>query len=444
MEKIPFSEKLAYGLGDSACNFIWSTISAFLTIYYTDSVGLAAFSVGTLMLVTRLLDGFSDLAMGTVIEKTNTRFGKARPWVIISAPLMSIGLILLFSVPMGLGDTGKLIYAYITYIFISVIAYTMCNLSYSAMGNLMTSNPIERTTITSIRMMFATGTGLALAILTPSFVNKFGFNKVMTVYAIIAFIMLCINFACCKERIIVAEDKKSSDLPLKEALKLLFQNKYFPFATILFVSVYITGSLCSGGTIYYSTYILGSNTYYGLLTAASILPVIIGLPFVTGIVKKMGRVQTLKIGFIVQAIGFLLVFFVGKTITLAIISFVIVGIGKAFVTSNIFALVGDIIDYGQWKTGVRLDGLTNSITSFGMKVGTGLGAASIGWILAFGNYQANTVQEPSAELAIRALVGLIPAIVVIINVVITCFCDLDKVYVDVVKDLKSQNDNTNM
>ena len=209
-EKITMREKLAYGLGDSACNLVWTTIMSFLTIYYTDNVGIAAAVVGTMMLVTRVLDGGSDLIMGVIIDKTNTKYGKARIWILLSAPLMSIGLIALFNVPGTLSTGGKTIYAYVTYIFIAAVAFTACNLSYATLLGLITNNPAERTSISSIRMMFANGTGLLLAVLTPIIVKKTGYGKVSMIYAAIAFVFLVITFLGTKERVKVDKEKDTS------------------------------------------------------------------------------------------------------------------------------------------------------------------------------------------------------------------------------------------
>ena len=133
LEKVPFPEKIAYGLGDAGCNFVWTTVGMFLTLYYTDSVGIAAGVVGTIMMLTRLLDGVSDLVMGTIVDHTHTRWGKARPWVGLMAPFMGLGLIFLFNVPTSLSDTGKIAYASVTYVLLAVVIYTACNLSYGTL-----------------------------------------------------------------------------------------------------------------------------------------------------------------------------------------------------------------------------------------------------------------------------------------------------------------------
>ena len=151
VQKVPFGEKIAYGLGDAGCNFIWTTVGMFLTVYYTDKVGISAAIVGTIMLLTRLLDGVSDLVMGNIVDHTHTRWGKARPWVGLMAPLMGLGLILLFNVPGGLSGGGKVAYASITYVLLAVVIYTACNLSYGTMMSYMAPDQQDRTVLSSVR-----------------------------------------------------------------------------------------------------------------------------------------------------------------------------------------------------------------------------------------------------------------------------------------------------
>lgn len=436
--KIKFGEKVAYGLGDVGANLVWSTIGSFLTIYYTDNVGIAAAVVGTMMLLTRLVDGLSDLVMGALIQKTNTRIGKARPWFLASIPMMSLGLIALFNVPSSLGDSGKLIYAYVTYIFIAAVAFTASNLSYSTMLSLMTNDRQERTEMSAMRLFFAFLTILTLSFLTPKLTENFGFGKTACIYAVAAAIALSITFLKTKERVNTAEETKGESLPLKKAFPILFKNKYFLVATAFFLLTYTTNTLCNGTIIYHVTYILGDRNYYGMVYAGMTIPIILGLPILPKIVTKIGRCRAMLIGYLTQFIGYVVLFTVADSVMLTLIGLILVGVGRMPVMSSIFAFVTDVIDYGEWKTGVRLDGLTNCVTSFGQKVGTGIGSAAIGWILAAGAYQANAVQSDSAIFAIKVALGLVPMCICAINVILTATCKMDKEYPQIAKDLKER------
>jgi len=225
---------------------------------------------------------------------------------------------------------------------------------------------------------------------------------------------------------------------MKESIKMLVKNKYFARVTIIFLLNYTANNLCNGAAVFYASYILGNSAYFGLLAVGMTVPVILLLPTVPGLVKRFGRCKVMTVGMMIQVAAFAFVFFIARDFVTVMIGMIMIGVGRSAVASNQFALVVDVIDYGKWKTGIRLNGITNSITSFGMKVGTGLGAASVGWILAAGAYAPNTTQSPQAELAIRAAFALAPMILAAINMIITMRCKIDKEQETVLADLKER------
>ena len=257
--KVKLGEKLAFAMGDVGCNFIWTVVGSFLTMYYTDSVGITAGVVGTIMLVTRILDGFSDLGMGAIIDRTHTRWGKARPWILRTAPLMAIGLILLFSVPSSLSDTGKIVYAVITYIILAVFIYTACNLAYSTLLSLVTGRQDDRTSMTSIRYIFVYAVMILISYVTTPMVNEFGWTGMSVIFGIAGMICLLITFFGTKER--NTEESKDSDstVPVLESIRLLFQNKYFILVALLFVVNFTAMGLTGGVGIYFAKDFLGND-----------------------------------------------------------------------------------------------------------------------------------------------------------------------------------------
>ncbi len=246
-EKIKMKEKLAYALGDVGCNFVWTTVSMFLTLYYTDSVGIAAGVAGTIMLVTRLLDGVTDIIFGSILDRTHTKMGKARPWILRSTPMMAIGLILLFNVPKGLGDTGKTVYAVITYVFIAAVAYTISNLSYNALLSLITNSPQERASISSIRFLAVYIVGTLLASVTMPLVHAAGWMVVSIIYALIATACFVITVFGTKERALPQYTEQTAGgeekMPVLEGFKYLLKNRYFYSVMLLFVVLYIKNGI---------------------------------------------------------------------------------------------------------------------------------------------------------------------------------------------------------
>ena len=212
--KVPFRGRFAYAMGDGGCNFVWTTVGSFLTYYYTDSVGISAALVGTLMLITRLIDAFTDLGMGTILDHTKTRWGKARPWILWSTPMMAIGLIALFSVPGTLGEGGKAAYAIITYIFVACFAYTASNLSYNTLLALMTDDVASRVSANSIRFICTAFLTILLSYTTRPLAERFSWTGMAMIYAVAATVCFLITFFLSSTLIFAIQSSISFDSSL--------------------------------------------------------------------------------------------------------------------------------------------------------------------------------------------------------------------------------------
>ncbi len=438
VEKVPFKEKIAYGLGDAGCNFIWTTVGMFLTVYYTDSVGIDPAVVGTIMMLTRLLDGVSDLVMGTVVDHTNTRWGKARPWVGLTAPLMGIGLVVLFSVPSGLSDTAKIAYASITYVVLAVVIYTACNLSYGTLMSYMAPDQQDRTVLSSVRFFFTWLAVLIIIYTANGLIESLGYRGMAVVFGIVGMVLILITFFFTKERTTVNADGTQPDaVPVLEALKLLFKNKYFIYVALLFIINYAALNLTNGVVIYYVRDILGDMDAYGIVNTMGFLPSIIAMPIFPKIVEKFGKWKCLMAGYILQIIGYAIVLAFPSSFAMLLVGLTFVGIGRVPHSAGLFAMIADVIDYGDWKFGKRIEGMTYSASSFGMKVGTGLGSAAVGWGLALGGYSDNP-GSASALFAIRSLYTWVPMILIVIGFVVLTRCNLDKIYPTIQKELEAR------
>ncbi|MGH4038648.1 MAG: MFS transporter [Sphaerochaeta sp.] len=432
---VPFHEKLAYGFGDAGCNFIWSTISMFVTMYYTDSVGLSAAAVGTMMLIARLLDGFSDIGMGLVIDRTNTRWGKARPWIFLSAPAMALGLILLFNVPTGFSITQKTVYAYITYIFITAIAYTVSNLSYNTLLSLITDNQDERTTISSIRFIFTVLAIIVISTVSVKLIAKVGWSKLSIIYGLIALTFLMITAVFTRERN-QPKEVKQQNCNIKTDVKVLFKNKYFIMITFIFIINYAGAGLDSGINIYYARDVLGDINHFALLNISALIPMLIGLMIFPSVAKRIGKWKSMFGGYIIRLVSLAIMAFASESLTGIIVATVIGSVGMVPMTAGLFALIADVVDYGEWTSGNRIDGLTYSAASFGMKVGTGIGTALVGWLLSYGNYKAGIdMQAASTIFAMKTIKIYMPIVLMIASAIIMYFLNIDKFSEKMNKDL---------
>ncbi len=432
-KKPSWGEILAFAVGDGGCNLVWTTIGSYLTLYYTDSVGLAAATIGTLMLLTRLLDGISDLVMGSIIDRTHTRWGKARPWILWTAIPMGLGLVLMFSIPGSLSGSGKLVYACVSYVIMAVVIYTACNLAYNTLLSLEAPNPADRVTMSSIRFFITMATVLFINYNCNNFVGKFGWTGMAAIFGTIGAIMLLITFAGTKERTNIEKNSGKTEekekMSVGESFKLLFQNKYFLLLAVVFVVNYTILGVNNGLRIYYARDVLGNAGLMGTLTLCFILPKLIGNLVYPYINKLLGKWKSMMIGYVIELVGVLVMAFTGTSFTTAVIGLVCLGIGGIPHNAGLFAMVADVVDYGEWKTGVRLDGLTNSATSFGMKVGAGLGSAIVGWGLAWAAYDGSlAAQAASTVSGIKTVFTLVPAVLIVVGLVTLYFCNLDKIY----------------
>lgn len=439
--KVKLGEKIAFAMGDVGCNFIWTVVGSFLTMYYTDSVGIAAGVVGTIMLITRIFDGISDLGMGAVIDRTHTRWGKAKPWILWTAPFMMIGLILCFSVPAGFSDTGKIAYSAITYILLAVVIFTACNLAYSTLLSFITGRQDDRTSMTSIRYIFVYAIMILISYVTMPLVDRFGWTGMSIIFGILGMLCLLITFFGTKER--NYEEKKSGDADISVLLsfKLLFKNKYFILVAILFMVNFAAMGLTGGVGIYFAKDFLGNEDIYGTMTLANYIPIMLGLFLFPTLAGKFGKWKCMVVGYILEIAGYAIILIAPTNLIAVLLGLAVRGIGHIPNSAGIYAMVADVADYGEWKTGVRNEGVTYSATSFGMKVGTGIGSAIVGWGLALGNYVGTeAVKTASALESIKALYTYVPLIITAIGLIVLLNANLDKIYPKIQKDLEARRE----
>lgn len=442
--KMPVSEKIAYALGDVGCNFIWGIASTFLMLYYTNSAKLDPVWVGTMMLVARVLDAFSDIAMGVVIEKTNTRWGKVRPWIFIGSIPFAISLVLLLNVPADFSDSAKQMYAAATYIFMAVICYTMVNLAYHSMLPRLSTDQQDRSVASTVRSFGVMIVAVGMNFVTPAVLKAFGgfesqqaWTRISVVYAVIALICLLACFFGTKEKIIQqsVEETKVNKVPLKDSLKAVATTKYFFIIIGLFIAQYITTG--TGGVgIYYFSYAIGNSALFGLNTLVVVAATLVSTLLIPTMFKRFTKRKTIMAGFIMASVASV----IGLLAPLNPVVYLGVNVFRAFglapFTVTMFTLAADLVDYGEWKKGVRAEGFAYGSTSFGMKLGTGLGTAILGWILGWGGFNAAaTVQSEGAIRAMIICALAIPLAIYIIELILMYFWDIDKIFPQIQKDL---------
>ena len=431
-DKLSFKERFCWGLGTGGNNMYTTLVGTYLTGYYTDTAGIAVAAVGTMMLLSRFFDGVTDLFMGAIVDKTNTRWGKARPWVFISGPLFALLMFLMLAVPQGWQDNLKLVYAYVTYILLCCFINTIYFVAHNALLARMTLNPDERIKATSMSQIVSSITTLIATVIVNGLITTLGWAAGGLILGIIICIINFIEFFGTKERIDEIEPEEEAEtkrdtVPLKQSIPALLKNKYFYLLTIAMILIYIANQGAQTATYYYVTIILGDlNWITYMMFCASVAMFIINLVN-PKLVAKFSKRTVAIIGALVNGIGFLVVGIFGNGVAPIVISSLLRGAGVGIMFPCIMAFTADVVDYGEWKQGIRSEGLINSCASMGNKIGVGLGAALVAWILAFGGYDGTAeVQTASALGAINFSFVWMSVILTVVMVIMFALLDVEK------------------
>ncbi len=436
---------LGDGIGQLPLN-VMSTLVGQLTYFYTEKVGLAAGAVATMLLIAKICDAFSDLAMGKIMDRVNSPKGKCRPWFLwMLAPTVAI-IILMFTVPhvsSGLQNA----YVLITNILISAVIYTAIAIPYGAIMAVRTESVEERGKMGIARTVFGYLIGMVIAVALIPITNALGPNgvadqaawiKVGVVFAVLSGISLLILYRSSKENVEVQKLQSSETQDsFMDELKLLFRNKYWVIMLIVNLFVNISYGLSASGGTYYAKYILGNDNLVGLLGAIGLIPTFLGFILVGPLTKKFGMAKTCLIGCAIGAVAAVIRVFTPYSFW----SCIICGAFQTFATMPIMcvsgAMVNNCVEYNEWKFGKRLLGMSNSASSFGAKVGSGIGGSLIGWLLAAAGYQAAAASQPAAvNTAIFTFAIYIPLALFIIMAILFSKYDLEKIYPRIVEELK--------
>ncbi|MFV0377825.1 MAG: MFS transporter [Mangrovibacterium sp.] len=425
MEPLKLKEKIGYGFGDFASSMFWKIFSMFLMYYYTDIVELSPESVGTMLLLTRLWDGINDPLMGIIADRTTTKQGKFRPFLLWGAiPFALIGIIT-FSMP-NFGPSGKLIYAYITYTLMMMV-YTFVNVPYASLLGVMTDNPRERTSLSSFRFIGAYAGGMVMTASIPVLLQYFksmnfsdarGFQFAVIIYAIIAAFFFIMTYAWTKERLKPVAEKIS----IKDDLKDLAKNGQWFIMLGACIAVLIFNSLRDGSIQYYFKYFIQDQTLplfgkvgweklSGAYMTIWLGSNMIGVLFANPVSSRIGKRSTFIYAMILAAaFSVWLYFLTPGDILLIFVLNIFIGLTAGIVLPLIWSMYADIADYSEYKTGRRATGLIFSSSSMSQKMGWTLGGAITGWILAAYGFQANAVQSDESITGIRMLISIYPAI----------------------------------
>ncbi|UNK20712.1 MFS transporter [Paenibacillus sp. N3/727] len=427
--QVSWKERISYGLGDTASNLVFQMITMYLMFFYTDVYGLNVAAVGTLFLVARVIDAFDSPIIGVIIDRTHTKWGKSRPFFLWLAIPFSIVAVLTFMTP-DFGNTGKLVYAYFTYIVLGIL-YAAINLPLTSLLTSMTSNSQERTVVNSVRMIFGQLGGLVVSIGVLPLVAVFGkgnqqqgFLWTMVLFASIAVVLFFITFANTRERVQMGD--KNQVVPFKDGVKALKGN--LPWWILLFMNVFFWVGMTSKGqsAVFYLKYNLGREDLVPLVNGLNVI-LLVGIALMPMLAKRIGKRNTALLGIAIGAASQLFVYVaaVMSSIPILIGAVAIGNVGIGFAVGLMYAMLADTVDYGEWRSGIRAQGLLTASSSFGVKFGMGIGGAVAAWVLAIGNYVPNQEQADSGLAAIQFNFVWIPFICFLICALLLLFYKLE-------------------
>lgn len=434
---------LCYMILPLACmgNYV---VTSYISIFWTDYLGISVAVVGGILLFSRLFDGVTDLIMGIFIDKTKTRFGKAKPWLFIGLVGTVISSIALFINP-NFGMTAKIVYCAFMYIMVVAIFGTMTSVSTTSLINLTTKDPEKRFTMSSLNFVFMfcvimlVSFGVALVDVLGGDANAwFKFCLICNVVSII-FIIICwlgikeldVEITSASEELVAVKKKES----LKSTIKDIIGNKYFFFVMGNYFIVNIWMAMTNGVGIYYATYILGDANYFALLTSSSMIALMAGTALAPVLSKKIGISRLVVIGNSITAITMIMAFFVARN-PIAVAALLAIGqFTNGPGSAVLMPYCAMAADYGEYTTGIARPGVYSGASSIGTKVGTGVGGAIFGAIMAVAGYSGMAeVQTAGAEMGIILCYIIIPAVTVIISTLLCVpFFKLEKEHDNIVK-----------
>ena len=460
---IKLKEKIGYGFGDMASSMFWKLFGSYLMIFYTDVFGLPAAVVGTLFLVTRVWDSAFDPIVGVVADRTHSRWGKFRPYLLFLAIPFSVIGVLTFVTP-SFGDNGKLIYAYVTYSLMMMV-YSAINVPYASLLGVMSDNPKERNTLSTYRMAFAyIGSFIALLLFMPMVnfwsghskeiaAQQQGWTLAVAVIAVMCALLFIGCFAFTRERVKALHDKPA---PLKEDLKDLWKNRPWWILLGAGVAALVFNSIRDGATVYYFKYFIVEEDFQtisffgvsfvlsGLYLSVGQIANIAGVILAAPVSNRIGKKQTYMGSMAIATVLSILFFWFDKDNLALIFTFqILISICAGSIFPLLWSMYADCTDYSELKTGNRATGLIFSSSSMSQKFGWAIGSALTGWLLSYFGFVANEVQQAEAIQGIKMFMSFLPAAGTLLSIVFISMYPLsEKKMLEISAALKSRRAET--
>ncbi|GIJ24470.1 glycoside-pentoside-hexuronide (GPH):cation symporter [Micromonospora lutea] len=409
------AQYLGYAAGDVGNNLTFSLAATFLLIYYTDVVGIAAATAGTLFLVIRIWGGVTDLFAGRIVDSTSTRWGRFRPYVLFgSIPLLALN-VALFTIPSGLSPGAKVTYAYVSYALFS-LAYSFVNIPYGSLSAAMTQLPEERAKLSTARMVASSLTILLIAVVVaPQIQSADNLQRSLTAitvaFGVIGFVLYLGTFATSRESV----HRSTAKVSMGRTLAMMRHNR--PLIVLCVSTLLCLAGMFSLQTVgvYYARDVLSDAKLYIVLVVAQNVGMIVSALALPKVIDVLGKKGGFLAGGVVAAVGGVgLALAPGAQPWLGTLAFAVLGVGLGITNTLIFAFQADTVDYGEWRSGVRAEGSSYAVLSFTRKAGQGVGGALAAYTIGVGGYISGGVSQTDAAVtSIRVAAGIVPAALII-------------------------------
>lgn len=444
MKKLNKLSIIGYGAGDAANNLAFTTATMFLLVYYTDVAGISAAAAGTLLLVVRLFDAFADVFAGRIVDRTfSKRFGKFRPFIMFgSIPLLLLS-VATFSIP-ELGESGTLLYAYVTYAALG-LAYSLVNIPYGSLAGAMTQDPGERAKLGSARMVGALLVGSALGIFVAPLIKpgadlQSTFTTITLIFVVVGAALYFFTALTAKERVHRAVPK----VTLKQSVDTLKGNKpllMLCLSSFFFLSGYLA---LTSVQLYYLRDVLGRLDLYPVLSIIQLALTFLLAAVMPRLVRNVGKKRVYIYSSLVTVLGGAIIFFTPTgQVWMGFTGLVVSLVGVLAVNIVVWALEADTVEYGEWRTGVRTEGITYALFSFTRKSGQAVGGALAAYALALGGYKSGAAQTADALFGIQVAAGALPAVLTILAVLVMSRYTLtDAKHAEILKEIQGRRTKT--
>ncbi len=452
-EKLSIKEKLGFSAGEYSSSIVWQALMFFLPAFYSDTFGLELSDIATMFLIVRFFDAFNDPIMGIIADRTKTRWGKFRPYLLWFAVPYGVIAMLMFNTP-DFDYSGKLAYAYITYSLMMVV-YTVIMIPYNSWVGVISPNSAERTSVSSYKFVFAYLAGLSVQSLILPMVAHFGkvtnelgevvqndvigYKYTMIILGTVSIFFFLVTFFTAKERV---QPEAKAESNIKQDFKDLTKNKdwIMIFITSMLLLIYVI--IRSGDIMYYFEYYIGDKELATSFMVVGTVAVLLGVLPTKWLSSKIGKRKLFIISLVIIAISQIGFYFTGPEDIVMIFALqIIFSLASGPTMPLMWSMLADTADFSEWKTHRRATGLIFSATNMSIKSGVAIGGAAIMWILAFYGYEANEAQSDESIFGIKMLMSWIPAIIAVICIIPLLFYKLDEDKLAVIEaDLKARKE----